>query len=181
MCELKPLSLSSCASSDGGLVKTYLTSCTNIADIIFDANEQITGFAMTGTGQWIEYEYDTDTQQTYYNQDGERTGNKHIYNQEAYMNFSGLNNEKRLALKGITKCCCLVAVHYLGSGLAVVQGIYYNTDTGIWSTGKEKLKGIGKFNTQTGADEDIMGVTLVSKSLDPSNFTTITETALQAL
>ncbi len=181
MCTLTGLDQASCSSSDGGIVKTYLTSCDNIADVIFDANEQITGFTMTGTGLWTEYQYDTDTDQTYYNQEGERTGNKHVYNQEAFMNFSGLNNTKRLALKALTDCCCLVAVHYLASGLALVQGIEYNTNTSTWGTTKKKLKATGRFNTQTGADDDIMGVTLISQSKYPSNFTTITETALQAL
>lgn len=181
MCTLLPLTQASCSSSDGGIVKSYIASADEITNITFDANEQITAFTMANTGKWIEYEYDVDNDQPYYNQDGERSGNKHTYNQEALLIFSGLNNTKRLALQALTECCALVAVHFLSSGLAVVQGIEFNGVTDIWTLTKKKCKATGQFNTQTGADDDIVGIKLNSQSRKLSNFTTLTAAALEAL
>lgn len=181
MCEITGLDQAACSVSDGGIVRSFGTAAGNITDITFDANNQITAMTMSTTGLWAEYVFDTDTDLPYYNQTGERVGNKHTYNQEAYIPFSGLNNTKRNELEELVGCCELVFVHFLSSGLALVQGIEYNPTTDVWRTTKKRAKVTGNFDSQTGADDDLMGIRILSQSRRLSNFTTLTETALRAL
>jgi hypothetical protein len=180
-CVLVALDQSACTSSDGGIVKSFITDKENITDVTYDANEIITAITMSGVGLWAEFAFDTDTDQPYYNQTGERVGNKHTYNQEALITYSGINNTKRLALQALTDCCELVAVHFLSSGLALVQGLEYDSVTDVWKSTKKRMKATGQFDTQTGADDDLVGIRLISQSRKLSNFTTLTETALAAL
>lgn len=180
-CIVLGLNQAACSSSDGGIVKSFIAAKESITDITFDANEIITAFTMTTTGLWKEFAYDTDTDLPYYNQKGERAGNKHTYNQEALFPFSGLNNTKRLALQALTDCCELVAIHFLSSGLAMVQGIEFDPVSEVYKSTKKRMKATGDFDTQTGADDDLMGIRLISQSRRLSNFTTLTEAALLAL
>lgn len=181
-CELISLNSSNCVSSDGGIRASYVTDCDNITGVTFDANGQITAFTMADTDQWTQYEMDTETDTAFYNETGERTGNKHILKQEAFMQFGGLDNEKRKASKALTGCCCLVAVHFMNNGTARVQGIeQVGTSTTLFQTSKKRNRVTANLLSDTGANEDRLELRFLSESRIPSHFTTLTEAALLAL
>lgn len=181
MCTIVGLNQNNCAEGDGGVRKTFICSATDITDITFDVNNQITGFTMATTGKWKKFQFDTDNDAAYMNQTGTRTNNKHIFDQETLMPFSGLTNDLRTVAMGLIRCCALVAITFTSNKKAMVQGITWDETLEEWDTSKKKAKATADFNTQTGADNDLMNIRINSQDSQLACFTTLTETALLAL
>lgn len=180
-CILVPITADDCTDSAGGIKESYITDCANIQSVTFDANNQITAFTMASTGLWTHFVYDNDDTAKY-DQVGSRPSiKKHIYDSEAFMKFEGLSNAKAQAADALTSCCCLVGIHFLNNGTAIVQGIMKSTDTGNFTTVKKKGTLTASLLTDTGANSDRAEFKLISQSTKYSHFTTLTSTQIAAL
>lgn len=77
-CTLLELTQDTCVASDGGIKQSFLIDSAKInASGITHASEVIS--AITTSGNWVSFEYDTDNDTAYYNQEGERTNNRHVF------------------------------------------------------------------------------------------------------
>jgi hypothetical protein len=182
MCNLIGLDGSNCITSDGGIVETFMTQADNVTNLTVNANEEITAITMTAPGLWVRYQYDTETDIPYYNQVGTRSGNKHVYAKEALLPFTGLDATKRLAMQALTECCSgLAAIHFTSNNKAMLQGLVYDTVTSSFNKDKKPLKVTGNFNTNTGADSDVVEARLLSEDKILSNFVLLTRAQILAL
>ena len=181
MANLIPLTADQvCVSADGGIFESFIVDCDEITDVIFDANGQITNFVMANVGAWVRYVYDDDDS-AFYNQDGARTNRKLTVTGQASFKYSGLNTAVVEFANNVKKCCCVVAVHFTNSGVAIVQGIEYDADTATWKFPKTKPKMTPSINTNTGADEDSMTVLIDHVGGCYSPLTTLDSAAILAL
>lgn len=179
MCELLPMGVDDCRAADGVIIKTLLGKCEDVTDVTFDTDGQITALTMATAGALVEYQYDSNDT-AYYNETGTRDGSKHTFTQESFMSFGYLDNAKRLAVKGLIDCCCLVAFHIMANGKIRVQGID-QTATGFTTTLKKKPVVTANLLSDVGTGTDRVEIRLISESRCPSHFTTLTEAQLLAL
>lgn len=167
-CTLLELTQDTCVASDGGIKQSFLIDSAKInASGITHTSELIS--AITTSGNWVSFEYDTDNDTAYYNQEGERTNNRHVFNQTAFMSFAGIDSTKRAAVEALKNCCAVVAVHFLNNGKALIQGVELLTSP-TWQVTKKKCKATINILTDTGANEDRIEVTLISQSRQASAF-----------
>lgn len=184
MCQLIGLNNTNCIASDGGIVESFITAADNITNITVNANEEITAITMSSpaTNQWVRYQYDTDTDIPYFNQVGSRNNNKHVFAKEALLPFTGLDATKRLALQALVNCCSgLAAIHFTSNGKSMLQGLVYDSATTSFYKEKKPLKVTGNFNTNTGADTDVVEARLLSEDRILSNYVLLTRAAILAL
>lgn len=142
----------SCASSDGGIRQSYVTDFANITSVTFGVDGEITAIVMDAPGAWIKFVYDDDDT-AFYNSTGERTGKKHVFNQEAFMKFEGLSIAKIKAVNALRECCNTVWIHRLNSGIAIIQGIE-NDGSGAMTRVKQSAKATTSVLSDTGANAD---------------------------
>jgi len=173
-CEILEINSADCAVSDGGIKFSFITDFDNLDPdgMTITADEVITDMLLTGAAEWAIFEYDTETDTAYYNQEGERTNNKHVYNQTAFMSFAGITVAKRKAAEALRKCCSLVAVHFTNTGIAMVQGVE-TTGLATFQETKKKAKATVNIMTDTGANEDRIEITVISQSRQASPITTM--------
>jgi len=170
-----------CPVSDGGIVESRVAECIDITAVTIEAlTGIITAFTMASTGLWKKLVYDDDDT-AFFNQEGVRVNNKHTFTQTAFMKFAGVNNDKRLVVEGLTPCCCLVVVHFLSNGTAVVQGLENLASLTTWRTSKKKAKVTANVMTDTAANEDRVEFNFISESRNSSMFTDLTAAELDAL
>lgn len=182
-CDLEEITIADCISSDGGISFSYVADGTLITAVANTANV-VSNFTMSETGAWKLLEYNQDDDTAYYNQVGERTNNKHIYNQAAFMAFGGVEETKGLAIEKLKNCCRLVMIHFMNSGKKLVQGIELiegGTAPDNWKYTKKNAKATVSIMGDTGANEDRYEITVNSQSRGASPFTSLTKTAIEAL
>lgn len=180
-CSILALDNSDCAASDGGIYQSYFVEATKVTDVTFSVDGEVTNFTMSTPGQWKKIVYDDDDTANY-NQVGQRTGNKHTYQQTAFMKFAGMNNDKRKVAEGLTPCCQgVIAVHFLNNGEKVVQGIENISSLQDWKLAKKRAKATVNANTDTGAGEDRFEFSLISEAKTSSPFTTLEADDIEAL
>ena len=167
--------------SDGGLEVSEGTRCENIVDVTVDADGQITAFTMSGTGQWTTHAYDTENNTASYNEAGNRQGKKITFDQTASMTFEGVTVEKTKAANYAKSMCCTVWIHYFNSGVAKVQGIDVDPQTGEWKFSKERALVTPSSNSDTSdnADRVEYSITSVGRCLSPH--TSLTQAQVEAL
>lgn len=182
-CNLKDFSSAAdgCVDTDGGIAESYAVDCEYIQDVTFNTDGEITAIVMNAADKWVHYKYDVDDDVPYFNQIGERTGKKHITKQTAFFGFAGISTPSVEFANTVKSCCCIVLVHILNSGTALVQGIDRNPVTGIWSTTKKPVKATVSMLSDTGAGEERIEVTFESESKGFSPITTLTGTDIEAL
>jgi hypothetical protein len=152
MCTLISLSSAqTCVAADGGIYESFIVDCDEITDVVFDGDDIITNFVMANIGAWVRYIYDDDDS-AFYNQSSARTNRKVTITGQASFKYSGISNDIVKFSNSVKDCCCVVAVHFLNSGAALVQGIE-KTATGF-KFPKTKPKITPSIQTNTGADED---------------------------
>lgn len=173
-------SAGSCGS-DGGIYLSYGTSSENIVDVTYDTDGIITGLTMANTSLWGKLTFDTDEDTAFYNQTGERTGKKHVENQQAFMSFSQITAAKIKAANEASECCSVVFIHFLNSGVALVQGIDIDLDADEWRTTKQPAKVTVNALSDTGDNADRIEYTIDSVGRKLSASTTLTQTAIEAL
>ena len=172
-CTLLELVQTDCSGSDGGIFKSFLIDAAKVdASGITHVNQLVS--SITTSENWVEFRFDTDNDTAYYNQEGERTNNKHVYNQTAFMQFSGIDETKRAAAEALKQCCAVVAVHFLNNGKVLIQGVELLTSPD-WKITKKAAKATINILTDTGNNEDRIEVTLISQSRQASPFTTMDE------
>lgn len=181
MANLIPLTADdTCVAADGGIYESLLVDCNEITDVVFDVNNQVSNFVMATVGAWEQYIYDDDDS-AFYNQTGARTNRKVTVTGQASIKYSGLTNTLVTFSNNILECCCIVAVHFLNSGIALVQGIQYDPVADTWRFTKQKAKVTPTLNTNTGADEDnaVFLIDHVGSKFSPA--TTLSSADIQAL
>lgn len=177
-CELISLTGdNNCPDNDGGIYTTMITDCTNIVDVIFNTEGQITNFVMASLGQWSKYEFDVNDDTAFYNQT-QNDANKTV-SQQAFFKFGGLSQLMTNFADGIKDCCCLVAVHYTNSSLAFVQGI--DRVNSIWKKSFKYPKAKVNILTDTSANQSRCEITIDSTGKTFSKITTLTIADLEAL
>lgn len=166
--------------SDGGVSESRGVACEHIADVQFDAEGQITGFTMATAGQWGKLVYDDDDT-AFYNQEPNRQGKKITFNQQSFMKFEQITNDKIQAACQATDCCCTVWVHKLNSGIVLTQGIDYDLDEGVWQFSKTNARVDAGVFSDTGDNADRVEYTINSVGRKPSPATILTLDAIDAL
>lgn len=151
-----------CSATDGGIKESRIAKFSDITTVVFTAGD-ITNFVMTTTGLWKKFQFDTVDDTAYFNQEGERTGNKHIYNQTAFLKFGGITLARVKSAESLKDCCELVAIHLMNNGLLVAQGLEL-VGTDEWSTTKKPLMATVNIMTGTGTEEDRIEISLISQS-----------------
>lgn len=178
-CDLTDISNIDCPEVGGGILESRVTPCSNIEDVTFDANGQVTNFTL-GSDPWSKFVFDKDDT-AYYNQEGDRvTPRMHVYTQTSFMKFAGIDNTKVQGAKKLRKCCCVVAVHKLGNGKTIVQGVEQVPGGGTtdWQFSKTETTAKVNIMSDTGANEDRVEITLAGKSYEESAITTLKITDL---
>lgn len=150
----------SCATSDGGILTSYVTDFANISAVTFGTDDEITAITMDSVGLWEKFVYDDDDT-AFFNSTGERTGKKHVFNQEAFMKFEGLSIAKVKAANALRDCCNTVWVHFTNGGLAIVQGI--EKDGTGFKRVKQSAKATTSILTDTGENADRIEITINSQ------------------
>lgn len=122
---LYALSSADCSNCIGGIVRSAYIDCAHIdwdASTV-NADKQVTLLAVTlaGAGQFKEFKYDKD-KTAKFDSPGERTGNRHVNNQEAFHKWDCLDLEKIKAGEALKDACCLFGIHEFSDGMNVIQG-----------------------------------------------------------
>lgn len=122
---LQALSSGNCANCIGGIVRSAYIDCAHIdwdASTV-NANKQVTLLAVTlaGAGQFKEFKYDKD-KTAKFDSPGERAGNRHVNNQEAFHKWDCLDLDKLIAGESLKDACCLFGIHEMSDGMQVIQG-----------------------------------------------------------
>lgn len=167
----------SCASSDGGILTSYATDFANIDAVTFGTDDEVTAITMSGLGLWEKFVYDDDDT-AFFNSTGERTGKKHVFNQEAFMKFEGLSIAKIKAVNALTDCCNMVWIHFLNSGVAIVQGI--EKDGATFKRVKQSAKATTSILSDTGENTDRAEIT-VNSVCKQVHVVDLSMTAIEAL
>lgn len=167
-CELIAISEDNCVDPYGGIHTSYILPCEDVDVITFGSDNEITDLTLQGTPTLgvVKYVYEDDDT-GYFNQTGERTNKRHTFEGEAFMKFVGLDITKVKAANGLKACCCLIAVHFTNSGIALAQGVEWNPDIGAsgdWRRSIRKCRATVNIMTGTGEEEDRVEITLTNKS-----------------
>lgn len=174
------LSSTDCNDCIGGIVKSAIIDASYIDfdGVTVDANGRITAIAVNASGKVAQLLYDTDDT-AHFDSSGERNGNVHRNNQEAFMKFGCLDEDKAKAADILRKNCACVVVHVHASGLQSVEGIDVVEDGAGFKAvlSKTKAQTVVSMFTGTGAEEDRIEVMIKAVSrnvivlLDTASFT----------
>lgn len=164
----------------GGAVKAYATSFSNITAVTVGSSGEISGFTMTGTGQWGKLEFDDESNTAFYNETGEQVGNQVRVNGEGLMRFVGLSQSKIEAANNAKDCCGLVIVWFLNSGLRRVQGVDVAPDQS-WNFSKRKPRIVPTLNSDTADNEEYMEYNVPHQGKYFGATTSLDDTAIEAL
>lgn len=168
----------SCGTSDGGILQSYATDFANITSATFGTDGEITALVMASPGLWEKFVYDDDDT-AFFNSEGERTGQKHVFNQSAFMKFEGLSVAKIKAVNALKDCCNTVWIHRLNSGIALIQGIE-DDGTGTLKRVKQSAKATLNIMSDTGENTDRAEIT-VNSQCKKVHVVDLTDTAIEAL
>lgn len=168
----------SCATADGGILLSYATDFANITSVTFGTDGEITAIVMDSPGLWEKFVYDDDDT-AFYNSTGERTGKKHVFNQECFMKFEGLSIDKIKAANALKDCCNMVWIHRLNSGLAIIQGIE-NDGSGALTRVKQSAKTTASVLSDTGENTERIEIT-VNSVCKQIHVVDLTNAAIEAL
>lgn len=167
--------------TDGGIVYSHGMLCSNFTGVTVDAAGNITGFTTAVTGNIGKLQYDTEEDVPYFNETGERTGKKHLYNQEAFMSFDGITADKIKAGDSAAAGCCNIFIHTFANGVKRMQGIQVDKDTGDWTLSKKRALVTVNNNSNTGDATDRMEWTISSQSKYAAPVVAMTDAAIEAL
>lgn len=164
--------------ASGGIRLSYVTRCTDIEDVIFSDDDTVTGFVMKTTGAWARLGFDKDDT-AFYNEEGSRNGKKLEVSKSAFMKFDGLTRENIAAANISSEACCVVATHFLNSGLKRVQGI--TIKNGEWTTDKVESLITPNALSDTGENTDRLEYNIPGSGIKLSPTTELTEDDFDAL
>lgn len=164
--------------SDGGISVSYGILCEDVTDITV-VSGVVTGFTLASTKSFSKLVFDDDDT-AFYNQEGEREGKKVTINQTAFMKFEQITSAKIIAGNNALQVCCSIWVHYLNSGVALVQGIdYFDDDSYLNAKTTAKITPSALSDTGENADRLEYNIESVGRRLSPT--TSLTTTQIEAL
>lgn len=171
----------SCIDAEGGITHSYCVSLEYITSVTATGNV-ISAITMGTPNKWVRLDYDKDGT-AFYNQTGQRNGRRLTYLQQAFLKFAGLDETYAAAAEIFGKCCQLVFVHVLTNGKRVVQGIELDSTAtgGFVSTKIADTKATPNLLTDTSENEARMEFNIEGTAKIPSPFTTLTDSAIEAL
>ncbi len=176
-------STSGCPDNEGGLQYSYACKLTDITAITTSSGV-ITNFTMSTTGLWKKLVYNLD-ETSYFNQQGERTNETGAlkYQQEALLKFGGMSSAYKSFADDIADCCKLVFVHVLTNGSRVIQGLEIDSAAvgGFTGTKVRDTLVVPSQMGGTAAEESRLEILIRGKGKKLAPFTTITDTAIEAL
>lgn len=183
-CTLLALNTGTCTNANGGALYAYAASAEYITAITVTSG-QISNFTMASTGKWLKL-VPNKNQTARYDQTGERPNEfstKLSYACEGFAYFSGNSNAAKLVADAYGACCQLVVIWVLGNGSRVVQGLEIDASaTGGFTTSKEAdCRCTPSMLSDTAANEARLELLFVSKNAQTSPYTTLTDTAIEAL
>lgn len=183
-CEVLTLDTSVCVNANGGALYGYMVSAEYITAVTATANS-ITAMTMTTTGKWKKI-VPNKNQTCRYDQNGERPNEfsvKKSYACEGFGYFAG--NSAAIALVGdaVAACCNMVVIWVLGTGARIVQGLEIDAAaTGGFTTSKEAdCRCTANLLSDTAANEARLELLFQSKNAALSPYTTLTDSAIEAL
>lgn len=156
-----------CGECVGGISDVAAIDCgyVDIDAVTIDANRRITSVPFTTPDKVVELRFDDDDTARH-DSVGERNGNIHRNNQETFMKFGCMDNDKILAADEMKRACCLVLAIRYNDGMEVIQGIDAVADGVNWKArfSKTKAKATVSALSGTGAEEDRIEITVASVS-----------------
>lgn len=113
-----------CGECSGGIVRSGAVDCAyvDLTGVAINTDKRVTAMVMNTPNKTVEY-VPVDDNTARYDSVGERSGNVHRSNQEAFWKFPCLNNDKVKAGEWLKSACCLVVVHEYANGMVAIQGI----------------------------------------------------------
>lgn len=122
MCELLEVDAGDiCPDIESGVEVSYGVAAAEVEDITMTGTS-ITAFTMANAGAWVKLK-PTQDDTAYFNSVGDRQQDQHMFNQEYFGKFSGLDAAKITAGNALANCCNMIVVHFLNNGQKIVQGI----------------------------------------------------------
>ena len=137
---------------------------------------------MSAVGKWKKQVYDTDGT-AFFNQTGQRKGRRLTYKQASFLKYSGMDSTYAVAAKTFGKCCNLVFIHVLTNGNRVVQGLEIDAAASGGFTGTKVTDTMLTPNllSDTSQNDSRMEFNVEGEAKEPAPFTTLTDTAIEAL
>ena len=172
-CAIIALEKGDCGQAFGGIEVSYAINASDIEDITFDGDGNVTAFTLAGGGTFAKWEFSRDDS-AFYNQEGARTGNLLSYTQTTFVKSPGITVENQNWVDGVVDCCEVVLVNFLSSGQGIVQGIEYDKDNDIWKVARNSAKAAPNIMSDTGENEARTELNVVSVSNRRSPLTTLT-------
>jgi len=172
-----------CSNSDGGIDTIWIADCDDInIETMTVVGNEITDITAGVATPFVKF-IPADDNTSFYNQEGEREGNKTTFNQSLFGAFKGISTAKIITGNALTACCCLVVIVKTTTGKFAMMGIDYDATNGVRRT-KEYAKATVSLLTDTGDNEDRLEVNIngVGRTLAPLlDIDTFTQAALDAL
>jgi hypothetical protein len=176
-------STTGCPDNEGGLQYSYACKLSDISAITVTSGV-ISGLTMTATGLFKKLVYDKD-ETSFFNQTGERTNETGAlkYTQEAFIKFGGMSSAYKTWADDLSDCCNLVFIHVLTSGARVIQGIEIDAAAvgGFTGTKVRDNKVTPSQFSGTAAEEARLEVAIRARAKRLAPFTSLTDTAIEAL
>jgi hypothetical protein len=172
----------SCGTSDGGIKQSYGIDLSTVDALTYDGSNGslVTGVTLSGVGEaFTLYVYDDDDS-AFYNEEGERTGKKHVYNQQASMKFEGITAAKIQAAEQLKDCCAQFWFHVGNNGIIRIQGVEKSAAASGFDRPKQTAKATVSINSLTGADADNITIVIDSQA-KVALVTDLTTTEIEAL
>lgn len=180
MAEIVDISSNTGCDFVGGAYLAYATDSANITAVTVSAGV-ITGFTMSGTGQWGKLEFDDVNNVAFFNETGELVGNTVRMNGEGLMQFSGISQAKITAANQAKACCGVVVIWFQNDGLKRVQGIDVDLSDNWTFTTPTQPRIVPNLNSDTGENEAIMQYNVPHQGKYASPTTSLDGAAIEAL
>jgi hypothetical protein len=176
-------STTACPDNTGGLDYSYVCKLEDIEAITVTSGI-VSALTMATTGLFKKLQYDkNDTSR--FDQVGERTNETGAmrYNSEAFLQFGGMSSTYKTWADGAADCCALVFIHFLTSGVSVIQGIEIDSAAtgGFTGTKIRDTKIVPSQMSGTAAEEARLEVLVRGRSKKLAPFTDLTATEIEAL
>lgn len=169
-----------CVNAFGGIYVSYAAPAADIDEITFDGDGQVTAITMENSANFAKYQY-TQDDTAYYNQEGNRDGNLHEFEQEAFFKFLGISLDNKQFVDSLVECCDLVFIHVLRGGTKLMQGIEYDPDNEEWMLARNSAKVTGNVMSGLPSEESRVEATINSTANWSSPLVDMTIEALDTL
>lgn len=145
-CAWGELTGAECTKSIGGVIRTAGIKRSDVTDVTFDANGQVTALTLTAAGAFKSVTWADNNVATFVESPNTRESDLKVGTFTA--NLYGINNAYIKWADDVSACCeGVILIHEMGDGSLRVQGIEY-----MGSTGTTWRYSVGKTLVFTGTD-----------------------------